>query len=79
MEKAKKGTDRGVVVQNPLPDAPENIGLSKAAFVEKERARKEKELKIAAYSKQLDEEAKDEGVEEAVESKKSKGRPKKIE
>jgi hypothetical protein len=89
----KRGIDRGVVVKDSLPYAPENIRLSKEKFIAKEKARKEKDLKIQEYSKQLDAEKEeklkelDKKEEEAVkveasetpEKKKPGRRPKKIE
>ena len=76
----KKATDRGVVVKNPLPDDPENIRLSKAQFVAKERKRREDELKVAEFRKTLQQDKPAEGTgTNASENKKTRGRPKKIE
>lgn len=64
--------DRGVVVplEQRVPYDPENIRLSKKAFIEKQQAKKEKAQKMAEYSKQLDEEKKAK-KEEKKDTKKS--------
>lgn len=88
MKGTKKGTDRGVVIESPMPDDPENIKLSKEQFVAKMRLRREKEAKIAEFAKTLD--AKDDKTESSSapqaepeapkeEKKIGRGRPKKIE
>ncbi len=82
MKTEKKATDRGVIVKNPMPDDPENIKLSKTEFVAKEKARKEKELKIKEFAKTLDEskeETKTEVKTETPKIEKPRGRPRKIE
>jgi len=81
MKAVKKATDRGVVAENPVPYDPTNINLSKAEFVAKEKARKEKELKIKEFAKALDEpEVKKEAEIETEIPKplKPRGRPKAI-
>jgi hypothetical protein len=82
MKATKKAADRGVVVENPMPDDLSNIKLGKAEFVAKEIARKEKELKIKEFAKTLDEpkkEAKAEVKTETPKIEKPRGRPRKIE
>lgn len=88
MEKEKKGSDRGYIVKNPLPYAPENIKMSKKDFIAKDNARKEKELKMEEFSRKYDEENKkvNEEVKVNVEGentfepeKRKAGRPKRIE
>lgn len=74
--KEKKRSDRGVVV-TPKPNDPENIHLSKAQFIAKQKALKEKALKVAEYAASLDN--KKEVAPEVKEEKKSRGRPRKIE
>lgn len=88
MEKEKKGTDRGFVIKNPLPYAPENIHLKKDDFVKKDNARKAKESRMAEFSKSIDAES-EQGAkntivdpikqEVTVEPARGRGRPKKIE
>jgi len=92
MKGMKKATDRGYIVENPLPNDPENIKLSKAQFVAKMRLRREKEAKIAEFAKTLDagenkaEESKKEPAETTEAPKKApveenkprRGRPKNI-
>lgn len=81
--KELKKRDRGVVVP-PHKQAPydkENIHLSKAQFIAKEKERKEKALKVAEYAATLDKEP-EEKIPEAKEEKekaKPRGRPKRIE
>ena len=81
--------DKGVFipVEKREPYDPENLHRSKAQFIEAQRVKKEKALKLEAYSKQLDAEKeqkmKELETEEApapeapIEPKKKKGRPKK--
>ena len=80
--------DRGVVVpvHEAAPYDPENIHLSKAKFIAKQKERKEKALKIAEFAAGLEnpqaskEEAKQpEAKIEDKPVKKPAGRPKKIE
>jgi len=76
--KEKKAGERGVVVKNPMPYDPSNIKLSKADFVAKQKAQREKDLKVKEFAKTLDE-PKKEVKAEAPKVTKPKGRPKKIE
>lgn len=81
--KQAKRENKGVVVPPHLvkPYSPENIHLSKAQYIAKEKIRKEKALKVAEFEASLDkkpEEQKTPVVEEKREAKK-RGRPKRIE
>ncbi len=85
--KPVKRSDKGVVVpaHKAAPYDPENIHLTKAQFIAKQKARKEKELKVAEFTASLEnkvevkEEIKEKPVEVKEEKGKPKGRPKKIE
>lgn len=68
----------------PLPDAPENIRLSKKEFIAKRRKEKENAIKVEAFKESLKEEKvygvsheEEKGKEEVTEVK--RGRPKKVE
>ena len=76
----KVGYGRGVVAENPMPTDFENIGLSKAEFIKKQKRLKEKEEKIREYSKELDKGGIDDKKPKDVvqESPKKGRRPKKI-
>lgn len=90
--KEDKIKDKGVYIPPELrePYAPENIRLSKAEFIEKQRIKRERQLKIKEYESKLRNEGIDSKVEESVGSgneedvelsviAKPRGRPKKIE
>ena len=76
-------TDRGIVVENPLPYAPGNIKLSRDQFIAQRKAKKEKDLKIKEFAKSLEntdnkKEPKIGPVEEVAKAEKPRGRPRKI-
>lgn len=84
-EQGLKTTDKGTYVEakDRVPYAPNNNRLSKKQFIEQERLRREKELKIKEFSAQLEKDISGQQATpvpiESKEEKKPKGRPKKIE
>jgi len=64
-----------------VPHAPGNIRLSKKQFIDQERARKEKAIKVAEFAASLDKKGDAPQVKEEIKTTetKSRGRPKKIE
>ena len=67
------------------PDAPENIHLSKAQFIEKRRKEKEEEIAVAKYredyrkTKEVKSAEEKEVKKESVLEPKKRGRPKRVE
>jgi hypothetical protein len=81
--KQQKRADRGVVVppHKAVPYDPENIHLSKAQFIAKQKVAKEKAIKVAEFEASLDKKSEEEKIEvkEEKEKTKKRGRPLKVE
>ena len=78
-----KGSTGAWIIKNPLPDDPSNLRISKKQFIEKERIRRENEIKIAEFTDSLKTD-KNDVVNQTIVNNKSqetpkRGRPKKIE
>ena len=70
-EQGVSTSDKGVFIpkENRAPYAPQNIGLTKAEFVEQEEKRREKALEMAKLSREYDQKRKSQEEEKKIPEK----------